>query len=278
MGAGACETAAVVLDDYLAGEADDARLAAAQEGLEKSLAGSDGDAWCRALAAYMASVRGDVAHAVTWMEQAHAADAADPGVALLRVALLIDAEMEDRALAGLEALANDSGVDLGALRAELEAIGFPADARTLLANGFPSARNSFLAAVRERAEQARSSADPGLRRRRLQQQENDCAEAVAELAATFASASIPESLQPLIPWAQRLGIGDDGCRERLFSRLSASESAQLRHLIDGTSAALHTWLDGYAGGAMPAEAAAFMYLALGVEERAWRAGSLRPAE
>jgi hypothetical protein len=73
-------------------------------------------------------------------------------------------------------------------------------------------------------------------------------------------------LRALAVWASRYGIGDDVCRPYLLKRLPKKQREQLVLAVDRSAAALHAWLDSFAEGRMTDEAAAFMYLAQGVEE------------
>ena len=77
---------------------------------------------------------------------------------------------------------------------------------------------------------------------------------------------MPESLRALSPWASRYGLGDDYCRPYLLKRLARKHRAQLVRAVDRHAASIDAWLDTFAEGQMPTEAAAFMYLALATEE------------
>ena len=67
-------------------------------------------------------------------------------------------------------------------------------------------------------------------------------------------------------WASRYGLGDDYCRPFMLKRLAKKQRAELVRAVNRHATAIHAWLDTFAAGKMPAEAAAFMYLTLGVEE------------
>jgi len=77
---------------------------------------------------------------------------------------------------------------------------------------------------------------------------------------------VPESLRALSSLASRYGVGDDYCRPYLLQRLQKKQRADLVRAVERLATPLQAWLDTFAEGKMPAEAAALMYLALGAEE------------
>ena len=140
----------------------------------------------------------------------------------------------------------------------------PTNATTLLQNGFLHARNwirswledeigRVLAATSPRA------TDPG-------DTPDDCVGIQAELGEQLDWIGIPGALQPLAPWAARLGAGDDVCRPLLFATLSPVEKSELEEIVGECGAAANRWLDEFGSQPMTAEAAALMYLLLGIEE------------
>ncbi|MFZ5555312.1 MAG: hypothetical protein ACOZDY_01095 [Pseudomonadota bacterium] len=58
----------------------------------------------------------------------------------------------------------------------------------------------------------------------------------------------------------------DGCRSLILAQLSEGEKAGLLGDVAPHAAGINDGLDGYPGEAIPAEAAAFMYLPLALEE------------
>ena len=80
-------------------------------------------------------------------------------------ALTLLAEMgrEKEALAGIKAAAKRHEVDLAKLRRELAAARFPADAGSLLMNGFIHARNFMRSAIADKAERIRDARAAGTR-------------------------------------------------------------------------------------------------------------------
>lgn len=82
---------------------------------------------------------------------------------------------------------------------------------------------------------------------------------------------VPAELRPLIPLAERWGIGDDAERSAAIARSTPAEREELRAAIDPVHAKITAWLDSFGQGAMSDEAAAFMYMQLALEEI--RAGS-----
>jgi hypothetical protein len=56
---------------------------------------------------------------------------------------------------------------------------------------------------------------------------------------------MPAALLPLLPMAERWGVGDDGDRERMVHEASDDDLTQLIHCIDGiTDQELFGWLAG----------------------------------
>jgi hypothetical protein len=77
---------------------------------------------------------------------------------------------------------------------------------------------------------------------------------------------VPEDLRDLVPLAQRWGIGDDVVRSERVEKSSEAERSQLKAGFAPRSARITAWLDSFGQGAMPDEAAAFMYTQLAIEE------------
>jgi hypothetical protein len=180
--------------------------------------------------------------------------------------LLEETGRSDEALAGIEDAAPRHEVILHALRSELTAAGMPVDARTLLLNGFIHARNFFRSSLAVEAERILNALEPGRAGRQAAAERKRCAEHEQQLALTFDASRVPESMRALAPWASRYGVGDDYCRPFLLGRLSKKERTALTDEIDAHAHAIQAWLDSFDGESMSPEAAAFMYLALGVEE------------
>jgi tetratricopeptide (TPR) repeat protein len=173
---------------------------------------------------------------------------------------------EGEALAEIEAAAPRHGVDLQALRRELIAAGMLPDASTLLINGFIRARNFFRSSLADKAERIQNALEPGRARRLAAADRKRCVEDQRELQGNFDASRVPETIRTLAPWASRYGVGDDHCRPFLLKRLSKKQRAKLTCEVDENAAAIHVWLDSFGEGQMPVEAAAFMYLTIGVEE------------
>lgn len=80
------------------------------------------------------------------------------------------------------------------------------------------------------------------------------------------AARVPEDLRDLVPVAQRWGIGDDVARSERVQKATAAEKSELRAAFGPRQARITAWLDSFGQGAMPEEAAAFMYTQLAIEE------------
>jgi hypothetical protein len=182
------------------------------------------------------------------------------------ITLLEESGREKEALAALAAAAPRHDVDLKDLRRQLAKAGMKADAAALLTNGFIHARNFLKSRLADEAERILNRLQPGRARREAAAQHERCAQDQRELQRGFDASRVPQSLRALSRWASRYGVGDDYCRPYLLERLAKKQRAQLVRAVDRHAASIHAWLDTFAEGKMPAEAAAFMYLALATEE------------
>jgi hypothetical protein len=180
--------------------------------------------------------------------------------------LLQQTGREAEALAEIEAASSRHDVDLHALRSELIAAGMPADAMTLLLNGFIHARNFFRSDLADQAEAIRNRRERGRARRLAAAELKHCTEEQRALQKRFDPTRVPESIRALATWASRYGVGDDYCRPLLLKRLSKKQRAKLTREVDDHAEAIQSWLDSFGQELMPTEAAAFMYLTIGVEE------------
>jgi hypothetical protein len=95
-----------------------------------------------------------------------------------------------------------------------------------------------------------------------QPRSSEAAEAVPPLDA----GKVPADLRNLVPLAQRWGIGDDVARSERIQKATDAERSELRAAFGPRQARVTAWLDSFGQGAMPEEAAAFMYTQLAIEE------------
>ena len=77
---------------------------------------------------------------------------------------------------------------------------------------------------------------------------------------------IPQHLRDLLPMVVKWGIGDDIIRDDLQQKASEDEKQELRDSLYGRGQAIKEWLDSFGSNPMPPEAAAFMYMMLGLDE------------
>jgi hypothetical protein len=181
--------------------------------------------------------------------------------------LLAELGHEKEARAGLRAIARRHKVDLAATaRAFKKAFGRSPQARDYLHNGFIHARNFFRSWLADEAERIRNKRAPGRARSEAARQRRICGDEQARLKGRFDVSRVPEGLRDLAPWAARYGVGDDVCRPLLLAKLSKAKRAALVGKVDAQARVIHAWLDSFAEGEMSDEAAAFLYLAQGVEE------------
>jgi hypothetical protein len=94
-----------------------------------------------------------------------------------------------------------------------------------------------------------------------------CLSAAAFAGAKLNPANVPNDLRPLIPLAERWGIGDDVDREAALARATKAEQQELRRAVEAHASKITEWLDTFgADETMSDEAAAFMYMQLAVDE------------
>jgi hypothetical protein len=88
----------------------------------------------------------------------------------------------------------------------------------------------------------------------------------AQVVPPLDSGKVPADLRDLVPLAQRWGIGDDVARSERVQSATDAERSELRAAFGPRQARITAWLDSFGQGAMPEEAAAFMYAQLAIEE------------
>jgi tetratricopeptide (TPR) repeat protein len=260
--------AILLLDEYSSvSDPDPERLDRAREHLKRAIALRPAHAPSHAALGYAyARDEPGAEQALECFREARRLDPRDKVSDVYVLTLLVAAGREEDALAEIEAAAPRHGVDLQALRGELTRAGFPADAYTLLANGFIHAGNFFRSALGDEAERVRNALERGRKRRVAAEELASCREAQRELERSFDVSRVPEPIRPLATWASRYGVGDDHCRPLLLKRLSKKQRAELIRRVDAHAETIGAWLNSFAQGLMPAEAGAFLYLMEGVEE------------
>jgi len=263
--AGPYEQAILLLDDYSLDGADEKRKRA-QALLAEAVALRPAHARSHAALGYACDLDADGPRALACFRAARRLDPRDRIAEVYLLTLLAEQGPEAEALEAIRAAAPRHGVDLARLERELSKASFPRDARTVANNAFIRARNFFRSRLADEAERIRNRQEPGRARRQAAAEREQCAEFQRELAAGFDNAQVPEALRPLAGWAARYGVGDDGCRPYLMQRLTKKQKAALIRAVDEKSGLVQRWLDSFAPGSMSSEAAAFMYLAEGVEE------------
>ncbi|HEX2197020.1 MAG TPA: hypothetical protein VHG88_00135 [Burkholderiales bacterium] len=263
--AGPYEQAILLLDEH-SEDGQDKKRKRAQALLEEAVALCPGHAGSHAALGYACDLDNERPRALACLREAHRLDPDDEIAEVYLLTLLAEQGPEKAALQAVRAAAPRHGVDLARLGRELAKAKFPRDARTLVTNGFIHARNFFRHRVGEYAERMRNRRQPGRARRQAAAERAQCVQLQQALAAGFDAARVPEALRPLAAWAARYGVGDDGCRPYLMKRLTRKQKAALIRAVDRKSKLLQRWLDSFAPGSMSNEAAAYLYLAEGVEE------------
>ena len=263
--AGPYEQAILLLDEYSL-DGEDEKRNRAQALLEEAVALRPAHARSHAALGHVCDLGGEGPRALACFREAQRLAPGDKITEVYVLTLLAELGHGKEAFEAIRAAAPRHGVDLARLERELSKAGFPRDASTVVSNAFIRARNFFRSRLADEAERIRNRRAPGRARRQAAAERALCTEFQRELAATFDAARVPEALRPLADWAVRYGIGDDGCRPYLMRRLTKKQKAALIRAVDEKSELMQRWLDGFAPGSMSSEAAAFMYLAEGVEE------------
>lgn len=240
-------------------------LKLAREQLARAIELRPKQARYHALLGYVYDLEGKRKAALACFREARRLKPADRVYDAYVLTLLGDGGAEREALAEIEAAAPRHGVDLQALRREAVAAGMRADSSTLL-SAFIRARNFFKSGLADEAERMLNALKPGRARARAQAERKRCAQDQRELRRSFDASRVPESIRALAKWASRYGVGDDACRPYLLGRLPKKRRATLIRGVEAHAQAIQDWLDSFGNRPMPSEAAAFMYLALGVEE------------
>lgn len=80
------------------------------------------------------------------------------------------------------------------------------------------------------------------------------------------SKRFPPHLRHLAPFAERWGIGDDIIRNDYIKRASPAERRELYEVLYDPFEQITAWLNSFKGKPMSDEAAAFMYMQLGLDE------------
>jgi tetratricopeptide (TPR) repeat protein len=204
--------------------------------------------------------------ALACMREARRLNPRDKIYEIYLITLLQESGREKEALAAIKAAAPRHDVDLKKLLRQFAEAGMKPDAASLLTNGFIRPRNFLKSRLADEAERILNRLQPGRAQREAAAQHGRCVEDQRELERSFDASRVPESFRALSSWAARYGIGDDYCRPYLLQRLTKKQRAQLVRAVDRHTTAVQAWLDTFPAGKMPAEAAAFMYLALGAEE------------
>ena len=92
-------------------------------------------------------------------------------------------------------------------------------------------------------------------------------DAIAAARTPLDPANVPAHLRGLVPLAEYWGIGDDVLREMMQEGESPAKKKAMADAVTPHNAAITAWLDGLrTGEPMSDEAAAFMYMQLGLTE------------
>jgi tetratricopeptide (TPR) repeat protein len=241
-------------------------LTQARDELVRALDRRPKDARSHALLGYVYDLRGEGTRALACFRQARRLKPRDRVYDVYVLTLLVTHGSRKKTLAEIRAAALRHQVDLVRLRRDLRAAGLRPDAEALLSNGFIRARNFFKSSLADEAEGILNALEPRRARAQATAERKRCAGDQRALRRSFDASRVPLPLRALTQWASRYGVGDDACRGYLLERVAKKTRATLISQVDAHAQAIQSWLDSFGGRSMPPEAAAFMYLALGVEE------------
>ena len=256
---------AVVLIEDAAFLGKPALLREARKLLEQAVKEEPKQAKAHAALGYTLDMLGQGELALACFQKAQRLRPADKVYQVYVPLLLAELGEESEALALVARIAPGQGVDLANLRRDLRAMNAPMNALNLISN-FIHARNFLRSALSREAERIRNKADPGRKKREAKAQHERCVEDQRDLKRRFRAARVPAELRSLAAWAVRFGVGDDYCRPYLLRKMPAKDRVKLIAAVDARAAELNAWLDSFGKSPMPDEAAAFMYLASGIEE------------
>lgn len=211
-------------------------------------------------------IEGGAERALSSFREAHRLDPSEPVFYVYVLTLLEETGREMEALDEIEAAAVQFAIDLHSIRQALADAKFPQNARALIQNGFLHARNHFRGWLADEADRILDAFAPEQMRRAAAAERSRCTEIQRQLERTFDASRVPVQIRELSMWAARFGVGDDFCRMLLFQQLSRNEQGALIREVDMYAREIHDWLDSFGGAPMPLEAAAFLFLALGVDE------------
>lgn len=79
-------------------------------------------------------------------------------------------------------------------------------------------------------------------------------------------ARVPAHLRHLVPLAEKWGIGDDGIRNERVDKASTAERRELHDAFYEPFEQITEWLNSFGKSELPAEAVAFMYAQLALDE------------
>lgn len=204
--------------------------------------------------------------ALAALERAAQLDPEDEEVEVFILTLRCELGPEHEALAVVEAAAARRNIDLDELRAELTGAEMPTDSRTLVQNAFIRARNFTRSSLEDEIDRTQRGADPKVWRQRDEVARRECTEEQNRLESSLNPALVPSAVRLAVTWASRLGVGDAACRSHLFGALTRTEKTQLADVLQRVAPAINAWLDSFGEVALTEEAAALMFLLLGVEE------------
>jgi tetratricopeptide (TPR) repeat protein len=250
----------------LHGWTPEAQLArGAREHLKSAIESRPQYAPSHAALGYLCDLNGDLEGALVCFREAHRLAPDERVYEVYFFRMLAASGREAEALAAIETAAARQGVDLDTLRHDLQKARFEVNA-SALCQGFMHAPNFMKSSLEQEGGRILEIFKPGRARSEAAAERKRCRADQQELERDFDAAQVPESIRGLAAWASGYGLGDDICRAYLLRRLSKKQRALLIRDMERHAPAIQAWLDSFDVGAMPREAAAYMYLMLGVEE------------
>jgi len=204
--------------------------------------------------------------AMTAFGHAHQLDPLNALFETFWITLLAELVPENEALIHIEEAAERQGCDLESIRQAIRATTFPLTLPNLVGNAFFRPDVRFESYLSDEVDRLLERVNPGRSKKIVTAEEKECKKRQRELKKLVTVEIVPDNLTNLVPFAQQIGIGDDGLREIAISHLSERKRRNIIQQVDLQAKTIDAWLDNFDAEVMPPEAAAFLYLLSAVEE------------
>ncbi|MCZ6619272.1 MAG: hypothetical protein O7E57_14195 [Gammaproteobacteria bacterium] len=242
---------------------DDVVLASATEEFRLAAAAEPGEINYWIALGYSLDSADDRPGALEVLRRAAQLDSTNSEVEVLILTLLAETGAESEAMDGARVAAARQGIDIAAIQKELEVDGLPVNAINVIRQGFIRARNFLWSWIQDEIDAAERRKEPD---KLTESEQLDFNYALNEIRRELDSEQVPVVFQSLVPWAVRLGIGDDVFRGMVVASLTNAEQREVISAVDKHATLVDAWLDTPGDQPMTPTQAAFMYLLLAIEE------------